>query len=78
MLTIVLGSILFVAGLLYLFRGALDRRRLSEPHRSGGADAKPTLEPRRQGIGFLSLTRNWPGVAMMAVGAILLISGAYA
>lgn len=78
MSTIVFGSILFVAGLLYLFGGALARRRLSEPHRSGQGDTKPTLEPRRQGVGFLSLSRNWPGVAMMAVGAILLISGAYA
>jgi hypothetical protein len=77
-LTIALGSILFVAGLLYLFRGALTRRRLSEPHRSGQTDAKPTLEPPRQGVAFLSLSRNWPGMAMMAVGAILLISGAYA
>lgn len=78
MLTIVLGAILVVAGLLYQFREALGRRRLSEPHRPDQAGSKPTLEPRRQGVGFLSLRRNWPGLAMMIAGAILLIFGAYA
>ncbi|MGK6312686.1 hypothetical protein [Neorhizobium sp. DT-125] len=78
MLAIVLGSILVVIGLLYLLREALGRRRLSDPHRPDQASAKPTLEPRHQGVGFLGLRRNWPGLAMMAVGAILLISGAYA
>ncbi|SMF50124.1 hypothetical protein SAMN02982989_2707 [Xaviernesmea oryzae] len=77
-LTIVLGAILVVAGLLYQFREALGRRRLSEPHRPDQAGSKPTLEPRRQGVGFLSIRRNWPGLAMMIAGAILLIFGAYA
>ncbi|CAN7412999.1 hypothetical protein [Rhizobium sp. LjRoot254] len=77
MFTIVLGSILFILGLLYLFREALVSRRLSDPHRTNGANAKPALEPRGQGLRFLGLGRNWPGLAMIVVGSILLISGAF-
>lgn len=78
MLAIVIGSILVILGLLYIFREALGRRRLSDPHRSEVTDTRPTLEPSGQGVRFLGLGRNWPGVAMMAVGAVLLISGAFA
>jgi hypothetical protein len=74
---IVVGSILFILGLLYLFREALVRRRLSDPHRTNDTNATPALEPRGQGVRFLGLGRNWPGLAMMVVGAILLISGAF-
>jgi uncharacterized iron-regulated membrane protein len=74
---IILGSMLIVFGLLYLFRTALDRKKLSDPHRSKHGSSQPTLEPRQQGVRFLGLGRNWPGLAMMAVGAILLISLAY-
>lgn len=75
MLAIILGAILIVIGLLYMLREALSRRRLSDPHRQ--ASSEPTLEPRRQGVAFLGLGRNWPGLAMMIAGAILLIAGAY-
>ncbi|TIO21159.1 MAG: hypothetical protein E5X96_09685, partial [Mesorhizobium sp.] len=34
----------------------------------------PTLEPRRRGLRFLGLSQNWPGLVMMAVGIILLLS----
>lgn len=34
----------------------------------------PTLEPRRRGLGFLGVSQNWPGLLMMAVGAVLLLS----
>ena len=76
MLSIIAGAILFIAGLLLLFRQALNSRRLSDPHGSSTAGAKPTLEPPGQGVGFLGITRNWLGLAMMAVGAILLLAGA--
>ena len=32
-----------------------------------------TLEPRHRGVGFLGLGANWPGLLMMAVGALLLL-----
>ncbi|KGD99187.1 hypothetical protein [Rhizobium sp. YS-1r] len=77
MLAIVLGSILIVIGLLYMLREALGRRRLSDPHRPDQAGSKPTLEPGRQGVAFLGLGKNWPGLAMMIAGAVLLIAGSY-
>lgn len=77
MITIAVGSILFILGVLYLFREALVHRRLSDLHRTSGSNAKPALEPRGQGVRFLGLGRNWPGLAMIAVGSILLISGAF-
>ena len=75
MWTILIGALLVICGLLYLLREALGGLRLSEPHRSPESGA-PTLEPQQQGLAFLGLTRNWPGLCMMALGAILLISGA--
>ena len=75
MLPIIAGAILFIVGLLMLFRQALNSRRLSDPHGSSAAGAKPTLEPRGQGVGFLGISRNWAGLALMTVGAILLIAG---
>ncbi|MFT2213932.1 hypothetical protein [Rhizobium giardinii] len=78
MLVIFAGAILFICGLLLLFREALARRRLSDPSKPIEGAASPTLEPRRQGLGFLGVSRNWPGLGLMAAGAILLISGAYA
>ncbi|WP_246800738.1 hypothetical protein [Mesorhizobium amorphae] len=34
----------------------------------------PTLEPSRRGLGFLGLSQNWPGLLMVGVGLILLLS----
>jgi hypothetical protein len=33
------------------------------------------LEPPRRGVGFLGLGTNWPGILLMAIGVILLVSG---
>lgn len=77
MWAILIGALLVICGLLYMLREALGGRRLSEPHRSSENGVGPTLEPPQQGLAFLGLTRNWPGLALMAVGAILLIFGAY-
>ena len=35
-----------------------------------------TLEPRRRGVGSLGLEANWPGILLMAIGAVLLTLGA--
>ena len=76
MLTILIGAALVFCGLLYFFRGAVRRRPLSELHRASPSDGKPTLEPRGQALRFLGLTRNWPGIAMITLGAALLLLGA--
>ncbi len=77
MLIILIGAALVICGTLLLFREALGRRPLSDPHRSSFTDTKRTLEPSGQGLGFLGLTRNWLGLGLIAAGAALLILVAY-
>jgi hypothetical protein len=36
--------------------------------------AAPTLEPPHRGLRFLGLSQNWPGLLMMGIGIILLLS----
>ncbi|MGH0279413.1 hypothetical protein [Sinorhizobium meliloti] len=69
------GALLFISGLLYMAWEALGRRRLSEPPQPAERNPKQTLEPRGQGLRFLSPLRNWLGVALMLVGGILLLFG---
>jgi hypothetical protein len=79
MLVILLGALLVIGGLLYMATEALRRGRLSG---TAGSSARPadvrdgTLEPARHGVGFLGIAGNWPGLAMMALGALLLLFGA--
>ncbi|MDQ0562462.1 hypothetical protein QO004_004267 [Rhizobium mesoamericanum] len=74
MWAILIGATLIVAGLLLLFRPALNKK-LSEPHRlpQGGR----TLEPRRQGVRFLGISQNWPALIVIAAGALLMFFGQY-
>ncbi|WP_080951071.1 hypothetical protein [Neorhizobium galegae] len=74
MWAILIGAALIIGGLLLLFSPALGRRP-SDPHRmpQGGG----TLEPRRQGLRYLGISKNWPGLAIIAAGAILLALGGY-
>ncbi|MBB2685659.1 MULTISPECIES: hypothetical protein [Rhizobium] len=74
MWAVLIGAALIIGGLLFLLQPAL-RRKPSDPHLmpQGGA----TLEPRRQGLRFLGLSRNWPALAIIAVGALLLVFGSY-
>ncbi|HEY0513178.1 MAG TPA: hypothetical protein VGH73_14815 [Thermoanaerobaculia bacterium] len=73
MLVTWLGAILVVGGVLFTAYQAISRGRLSEPRRSRTADT--TLEPRRPGGGF-GIKVNWPGLAMIALGAVLLLASA--
>ncbi|TIO07497.1 hypothetical protein [Mesorhizobium sp.] len=83
MAVVLIGALLIVAGVVYMAGAALGRGRLSDPEPVHTAPDRPTpklatpgptLEPRRRGLGFLGLSQNWPGLAMMAVGVILLLS----
>jgi hypothetical protein len=69
-----LGALLILGGVLYLARTALRQGSLSGPDRSG--PVRDTLEPPRRGLGFLGLGTNWPGFLLMAISAVLLVSGA--
>jgi hypothetical protein len=64
-----LGALLVFGGVLYMARATIWRGSLSR-------SARDTLEPPRRGVGFLGFGTNWPGILLMAIGAILLVSGA--
>ena len=69
-----LGALLVLGGILYMARTAIWRGPLS-----GHDSSRPvgdTLEPPRRSVRFLGLGTNWPGILLMAVGAVLLVSGA--
>lgn len=69
-----LGALLIFGGLLYMARATIWRGPLSGRDSSG--PVRGTLEPPRRGLGFLGLGANWPGVLLMAIGAVLMASGA--
>ncbi len=69
-----LGALLVLGGFLYLARSAIWRGPLSGTESS--RPVRDTLEPPRRSMRFLGLGTNWPGILLMAVGAVLLVSGA--
>ena len=73
---ILVGAFLVICGMLHMIREAIGRRRMSGRSRASRSRTHLTLEPWRQGLGFLRLSRNWPGLALMAVGAAFLLFGA--
>ncbi|RJT36072.1 hypothetical protein D3227_20320 [Mesorhizobium waimense] len=81
MAIILIGALLTVAGVVYMAGATLRRGRLSGPAPAASdrpmphlATPSPTLEPSRRGLGFLGLSQNWPGLLMVGVGLILLLS----
>ena len=71
MVTILLGALLVVCGMLYIALAAIFRGRLSDPHLS--SVRTETLEPTRPGLRFLGIKSNWPGLLLIVVGAVLLL-----
>jgi len=74
MFLILFGALFVLGGILYMARAAIWWGSLSRPRPSG--PAPNTLEPSRRGMRFLGLGANWPGILLMAIGAVLLLSGA--
>src|SRR5215468_4458372 len=71
MVLVWIGALLVLGGLVFVAVQPLRRGRLSgEQLRSRHVD---TLEPRRPGRG-LGLKSSWPGLVLIAVGAIMLLS----
>ena len=67
-----LGALLVIGGLLFMAGQTILNGRLSERRRRAmGADV--TLEPRERGGGF-GLATTWPGLALLAIGAGLLLA----
>jgi hypothetical protein len=74
MFLIGLGALLVLGGILYMARAAIWRGPLSG--RDSPRPVRGTLEPPRRGLGFLGIGTNWPGILLMAIGAVLLVTGA--
>ena len=88
-----LGALLVISGVLLLaappiWRGHLSERLLRaappvwrgqgrEGRQARAAAAPDTLEPRDPGAGF-ELATNWPGLALIALGGVLLLARAVA
>ena len=51
---------------------------MSDPRHDPDDTAGETLEPRHRGLGFLGWRANWPGILLMALGAILLLAASAA
>jgi hypothetical protein len=75
MILIWIGALLVVAGVVFTAAQALWRGRLSDAKPSRSGVASDTLEPQGRSSGF-SLKANWPGLAMIAFGSVLLLVGA--
>ena len=67
------GALLIILGVLYMAMKAIFRGRTSEPHSTPTAGR--TLEPRRSGIPMFGLGTNWPGLVLIALGAIIMLFG---
>jgi hypothetical protein len=78
MIAIGLGALLFFCGLLYMAYEAISQRRLSGPVETPRGIDRGTLEPPRQGMRFLGVGMNWPGIGLMAFGVILMVAGTFA
>lgn len=71
------GALLVVLGVLYAAARALwSGGRLSEAKGPRAGRAGQSLEPRGPGSG-LQLKSNWPGLALIALGFVLLLAGAF-
>jgi hypothetical protein len=75
MFLIGLGALLVFGGILYMARTAIWRGPLSG--RDSSRPVRDTLEPPRRGLTFLGVGANWPGILLIAIGAVLLVAGAY-
>jgi len=69
-----LGALLVLVGLVYMAWSAIRRGRMSDPAPKAGDGDKRTLEPQHRGLGFLGLKANWPGLVLLGLGALLLLS----
>jgi hypothetical protein len=70
-----LGALLVLAGIIFMAAQPIRRGRLSGRRSRSETVGANTLEPRMPAAGF-DLATNWPGLALVFLGAILLLVGA--
>lgn len=75
MTLILLGALLAIIGLVYLAGQPLWRGRLSGGRHLASGKPTDTLEPPRPAKG-LGIRANWPGLALLAAGAALMLAAA--
>ena len=75
MTLIMLGALLVFIGVLFMAAQPLWRGRLSGGRRLGSGKSTDTLEPPRPARGF-GIKSNWPGLALVVVGGLLLLIAA--
>jgi hypothetical protein len=74
MLLIVIGALLIVGGVVLAANSTLKRGRLSQAEQPVSNEPRDTLEPKGRGR-QLSLKADLPGMALIAIGAVLLFLG---
>lgn len=75
MILIWLGVVLVIAGVLYGVAQALWHGRLSSDRHVGPTGATESLEPTNSVKAF-SLKTHWPALALITIGAILILTEA--
>lgn len=76
MLIILIGALLVIAGVLSLVATAIWKRPTNGPNRVRAGETGRTREPSARDITIFGLSGNWPGLALMVLGGILLLAGA--
>jgi hypothetical protein len=74
MVLIAIGALLIVGGVVLAANATLKRGRLSEAEQPDSHEHRDTLEPTGRGR-RLSLKADLPGLALIAIGAVLLFLG---
>ena len=74
MTVIYIGALLVFGGVLFMAFKAIWRGRLSGASRRDSMVESTTLEPQGRSAAF-DLKANWPGLALIALGTILLFVG---
>jgi len=73
-IVILIGALLFFAGLLFMAYVAIWRGRLSGASRRDSTVESTTLEPKGRSAAF-DPRANWPGLALIVLGSILIYVG---
>jgi hypothetical protein len=74
MVVIFIGALLLIGGSLVMAYTAIWRGRLSGASRRASIEESTTLEPRGRSAAF-DPKANWPGLALIVLGTILLFLG---
>lgn len=75
MLLIAIGAVLVIAGVVIAATATIRRGRMSQAEPPASPETAGTLEPSGRGR-RLSLKADLPGLALMAIGVLLLFAGA--